>query len=147
MSEKRLSPEELQQVGLPEIDMHDDNPTKLTKLFAHYRTSGKPLPSYGVNEDGDVQLNQSLLARLGKIRQGKQVFKRDYAREMLEAAIADCGLEERDTPEAVSDAETVREAMQDNINSVRREMSGVDDKLQEALTKDNFLKANQCTSM
>lgn len=96
MAEKIMSVEELDKVGLAGIEMGWDNQQKLTALFHHYVEQKEPLPASGVNvnDNGDTMPNLSFLARFAKIKQGKQVFGRKYAREMLDKAIDECGIED-----------------------------------------------------
>lgn len=79
--------------------------------------------------------NLSHLARLAKVIQGKQVFKTKYARDMLDKAIKDCGIEDLTKSDEKNETKAVRERLQSNIDSVRRSASDTDKKLKSALDK------------
>jgi hypothetical protein len=135
MAEKKLTNEELDQVGLASIEMAWENKQKLTTLFHHYAEQKEPLPAYGVNDQGDAVPNLSLLSRLGKIIQGKQVFKRVFAREMLDAAIKKSGIEDLSKKEEKDETQMVRKHLQSSIDQARRNASDTDGKLKSALVK------------
>jgi hypothetical protein len=135
MPEKKLTTEELDQVGLASIEMNWKNEQKLTTLFHHYAEQKEPLPAYGVNDQGDAVPNLSMLARLGKIVQGKQVFKRVFAREMLDAAIKKSGIEDLSKKEEKNETQIVRKHLQSSIDKARRNASDSDEKLKSALVK------------
>jgi len=94
MAEKKLTIEELDKAGLAGIEMDWDNKQKLTALFHYFAQKKEPLPASGVNDEGDAVPNLSLLSRLAKVVQGKQVFHRVFASELLDTAINDCGIED-----------------------------------------------------
>jgi hypothetical protein len=139
MAEKKLTKEELETAGLNCIEIDWDNRQKLTALFHHYSEQNEALPASGVNERGDLTPNLSLLARLGKIVQGKQVFKTLYAREMLDAAIKKSGIENLDYKSESDETALVREKLQDAVDIAHRNGSNTDKKLQEALSKVRML--------
>lgn len=141
MAEKRLTPEELDQVGLAAIEMAWDNRQKLTALFQHFEGQGEPLPAAGVNDQGDLVVNRSKLARLAKIQQGKQVFKTQYARALLNQAIVKCGITDPKTANEPDETRVVREKMQDTVDAARRALSTTDKKLHAALSEIERLKA------
>ena len=132
MAEKKLTREELNTAGLNCIDIEWDNRQKLTALFHHYNEQDEHLPASGVNASGVLMPNLSLLARLGKIIQGKQVFKTLYARELLDAAIKKSGIENLDYKSESDETTLVREKLQDAIDTANRNGSNTDRKLQEA---------------
>ncbi|MFT7681646.1 MAG: transcription termination factor NusB [Moritella dasanensis] len=152
MAEKKLTNAELDQVGLPSIEIDWDNKQKLTALFHHYAEKKEPLPAYSVNDNGDAMPNLSHLARLAKVIQGKQVFKRVYARELLDAAIKALGIEDLN-PDEKDETQTVREYLQSSIDSARRSTSDIDKKLKEALNKiaaltdENQRQAGEITTL
>lgn len=135
MAEKKLSNEELDQVGLASIEIDWDNRQKLTTLFYHYKEKKEPLPASGVNDKGDAMPNLSLLARLAKVIQGKQVFKTIYARELLDLAIQNSGIEDLSKSDEKDETQTVRAHLQSSIDSARRNASDTDKKLKLALDK------------
>jgi len=139
MAEKKLTKEELDQVGLECIKIDWDNKKKISTLFNHFKTQKEPLPSSGVNDKGDLIANLSLLSRLAKVIQGKQVFKALYARTELDKAIKNCGIQSIDKKDEKDETKLVREKMQDTVDSVRRASSTTDKKLQTALDKVNLL--------
>lgn len=139
MAEKKLSNEELDQVGLPVIEMSWDNKQKLTTLFHHYAEKKEALPSSGVNDQGDAIPNLSLLSRLAKVIQGKQVFRRVFASKLLDNAIKECGIEDLSKPDVQDETQVVREHMQSSIESARRNASDTDKKLKAALVKVDAL--------
>lgn len=133
MAEKKLTSEELDQVGLSCIEIDWDNKQKLTTLFHHYVEKGEPLPAYTVNDQGDAVPNLSLLARLGKVKQGKQVFKTVYGSELIKEAIQRSGVEDLTAREEQDETQVVREHLQDAVDAARRTASTSDVKLQTAL--------------
>lgn len=139
MAEKIMSNEELDQVGLTCIEIDWDNKQKLTTLFHHYVEQKEPLPASGVNDNGDTMPNLSSLARFAKIKQGKQVFGRKYAREMLDKAIKVCGIEDLSKSDEKDETQIVRAHLQSSIDSARRNASDTDKKLKSALDKVNAL--------
>jgi hypothetical protein len=139
MAEKIMSVEELDKVGLAGIEMAWDNQQKLTALFHHYVEQKEPLPASGVNDNGDTMANLSFLARFSKIKQGKQVFRRKYAREMLDKAIKVCGIEDLSKSDEKDETQIVRAHLQSSIDSARRNASDTDKKLKSALDKVNAL--------
>lgn len=139
MAEKKLTKEELDTAGLNFIEIDWDNRQKLTALFHHYSEQKESLPASGVNDKGDLTPNLSLLARLGKIIQGKQVFKTLYAREMLEAAIKKNGIEELNYKSESDEITIVREKLQNTVDIANRNGSITDKKLHEALAKQRML--------
>jgi hypothetical protein len=139
MAEKIMSNEELDQVGLTCIEIDWDNQQKLTTLFHHYVEQKEPLPASGVNDNGDTIPNLSFLARFAKIKQGKQVFRRKYARDMLDEAIDKCGIEDLSKSDEKDETQIVRAHLQSSIDSARRDSSGIDKKLKSALDKVNAL--------
>ncbi len=141
MAEKKLTNEELDQVGLTSIEMNWDNKQKLTTLLHHYAEQKEPLPAYGVNDQGVAIPNLSLLARLAKVVQGKQVFKRVFAREMLDTAIKKCGIEDLSKRDEKDEIKTVREHLQSSVDESRRNASNTDKKLRSALDKVDALTA------
>ena len=139
MAEKIMSVEELDKIGLVSIEMNWDNQQKLTTLFHHYVEQKEPLPASGVNDNGDTMPNLSFLARFAKIKQGKQVFRRKYAREMLDKAIDECGIEDLSKSDEKDETQIVRVHLQSSIDSARRNASDTDKKLKLALDKVNAL--------
>lgn len=139
MAEKKLTLEELDQVGLVSIEIDWDNLQKLTTLFHHYVDQKEPLPASGVNDSGDSIPNLSKLARLGKIKQGKQVFKTRYARDMLDGAIKKSGIEDLSNTEEQDETQTVRKHLQSSVDEARRNASDADKKLKSALVKVDAL--------
>jgi hypothetical protein len=139
MAEKIMSVEELDKIGLASIEMNWGNPQKLTTLFHHYVEQKDPLPASGVNDNGDTIPNLSFLARFAKIKQGKQVFRRKYARDMLDEAIDKCGIEDLSKSDEKDETQIVRVHLQSSIDSARRNSSGIDKKLKLALDKVNAL--------
>lgn len=139
MAEKKLTNAELDKAGLACIELGWDNEQKLTALFHHYAEQKESLPASGVNDQGDAVPNLSYLARLGKIIQGKQVFKRVYAGELLDAAIKKCGIVDLSKPDVEDETQIVREHLQSNIDSARRDASDTDKKLKSALVKVDAL--------
>ena len=140
MAEKNLSREELDQVGLACIEIGWGNKQKLITLFHHFAEQDEPLPASGVNDQGDAVPNLSLLARLGKVKQGKQVFKTNYARELLNKAIKKSGIEDLKTKNEHNETQVVREHLQNSIDAVRRSASNTEKKLQKALDDLRSLK-------
>ena len=134
-----MSNEELDQVGLTCIEIDWDNKQKLITLFHHYVEQKWPLPASGVNDNGDTIPNLSFLARFAKIKQGKQVFRRKYARDMLDEAIDKCGIEDLSKSDEKDETQIVRAHLQSSIDSARRDSSGIDKKLKSALDKVNAL--------
>jgi hypothetical protein len=130
--EKKLTREELDQAGLSSINIESDNKKKIADLFEHFISQNEPLPGYGVNEQGDMQPNLSKLARLAKVVQGAQVFKRAYANDALVAAIKKCGIED---PQKIDGDEVteVRAHLQESVEAAQRKASTASDKLQDAL--------------
>ncbi|MCJ8350875.1 hypothetical protein [Moritella sp.] len=153
MAEKKLTNAELDQVGLSSIEIDWDNKQKLTALFHHYAEQKEPLPAYSVNDNGDAMPNLSHLARLAKVIQGKQVFKRVYARELLDAAIKALSIEDLSNPDEKDETQTVREHLQSSIDNARRSTSDIDNKLKEALNKiaaltdENQRQAGEITTL
>jgi hypothetical protein len=153
MAEKKLTNEELDQVGLASIEMAWENKQKLTTLFHHYAEQKEPLPAYGVNDQGDAVPNLSLLSRLGKIIQGKQVFKRVFAREMLDAAIKKSGIEDLTKNEEKDETQIVRKHLQSSVDQARRNASDTDEKLKTAqvkvaaLTEENQRQAKEIETL
>lgn len=141
MAEKKLAREELDQFGLSCVEIDWDNTQKLTALFHHYTEKKEPLPAFGVNDQGDATPNLSLLARLAKVIQGKQVFKRIFARKLLEDAIKQCGIEDLSKTEEKDETQAVRKHLQSGIDEARRNASNTDRKLKEALDNVAALKA------
>jgi hypothetical protein len=141
MAEKKLTVEELDKVGIVDIEMAWNNTQKLTALFHHFVIKKEPLPASGVNDRGDAIANLSKLARLGKIKQGKQIFKALYAREMLNKAIKICGIEDLAKSDEGDDIKVVREHLQSGIDEARRYASDADKKLIAALNKVDALTA------
>ncbi|WP_338456684.1 hypothetical protein [uncultured Alteromonas sp.] len=141
MAEKKLTTEELNKVGIVDIEMTWDNKQKLTALFHHFVIKKEPLPASGVNDHGDAIANLSKLARLGKIKQGKQIFKALYAREMLNVAIKKCGIEDLAKNDEGDETKVVREHLQSGIDEARRYASDADKKLIAALNKVDALTA------
>jgi hypothetical protein len=139
MAEKIMSVEELDKIGLASIELGWDNKQKLTTLFHHYVEQKEPLPSSGVNDNGDTMPNLSFLARFAKIKQGKQVFKRIYARDILNDAIDKCGIEDLSKSDEKDETQIVRAHLQSSIDSARRNSSDIDKKLKSALDKVNAL--------
>jgi len=139
VAEKKLTPEELDQVGLECININWENPEKLTKLFEYFAEKKSPLPTYCVNNKGDATPNLSQLARLGKIISGKQVFRGKYANDLLIAAIKNCGIEDLSKQDEKDETKVVRRHMQDSIDEARRNASNTDKKLQDALVKVDAL--------
>lgn len=139
MAEKIMSVEELDKVGLASIEMGWDNQQKLTALFHHFVKKKEPLPASGVNDNGDTMANLSFLARFAKIKQGKQVFRRKYAREMLDKAIKVCGIKDLSKSDEKDETQIVRVHLQSSIYSARRNASDTDKKLKSALDKVNAL--------
>ena len=135
MAEKKLTKAELDKVGLVCIEIDWQNKQKLTALFHYFATQKEPLPASGVNDRGDLTPNLCLLARLGKVVQGKQVFKTAYGRVALEQALKKCGIEDVKTQDQSNETAVVREKMQDTIDAVARNASTTDTKLQAALAK------------
>ena len=135
MAEKKLTREELDQVGLTCIEIDWGNKQKLVTMFHHFAEKGESLPASGVNDKGDFVPNLSLLARLGKVIQGKQVFNTIYGRVELDKAIRLCGIEDLKTKDGIDETSLVREKMQDTVDAIRHSSSVTDKKLQEALAK------------
>jgi hypothetical protein len=139
MAEKKLTLEELDHIGLVCIEIDWDNLQKLTAMFHHYVTQKEPLPSSGVNDNGDAIPNLSKLARLAKVKQGKQVFQAHYARKMLDTAIINSGIEDPSKTEEQDETKTVREKLQKSIDEARSNASNTDTKLKLALDKVDAL--------
>ncbi|MEH6710568.1 MAG: hypothetical protein V7733_05100 [Paraglaciecola polaris] len=139
MAEKKLTLEELDQVGLACIEIDWENNQKLTTLFHYYSEQNKPLPAWGVNNNGDALPNLSLLARLGKIKQGKQVFKTRYARDMLDETIRICNIEDLSKLNEKDETQVVRKHLQSSVDEARFNASVTDKKLKEALVKADAL--------
>lgn len=135
MAEKKLSNDELDRVGLKSIEIDWSNQRKLTTLFHHYAEPKEPLPASGVNDQGDATPNLCLLARLGKIIQGKQVFKNIYARELLNKAIETSGIEDLSKKAEKAETQMVRKHLQSSVDQARRNASDTDQKLKSALVK------------
>ncbi len=141
MAEPQLSLEELDRVGLPHIDVHWPNEQKMEAMFKHFKDMKEPLPSHTVNADGVAEPNKSLLARLAKIKSGKQVFKADYAIKLLKKALRNVGVVDPTKKNGDETSAEVREGMQNTVDKARRERSDADKKLGEALDKVELLKA------
>jgi hypothetical protein len=139
MAEKKLTNEELDKVGLDSIEMSWENKEKLTALFHHYDEQKEPLPASGVNDQGDAVPNLSLLARLAKILQGKQVFQRIFASEMLKEAIKKSGIEDLKKSDEPFETQVVREHLQSSVDTAQRNASDTDKKLKAALVKVDAL--------
>jgi len=140
MAEPKLSLEELDRVGLPHIDIHWPNEQKMEAMFQHYIDMKEPLPSHTVNADGVAEPNKSLLARLAKIKSGKQVFKADYAMELLNKALRKVGVVDPTKKNGDETSDEVREGMQSTVDKAHRERSVADKKLGEALDLADLLK-------
>jgi hypothetical protein len=139
MAEKKLTNEELDKVGLDSIEMSWENKQKLTALFHHYAQNKEALPASGVNDNGDAIPNLSLLSRLAKVIQGKQVFRRVFASDMLDAAIKKCGIEDLSKPDDHNETTIVRDHMQSSVDAARRTASDTDKKLKSSLVKVDAL--------
>ncbi len=144
MAEKKLTIEELDKVGLSDIEIGWDNKQKLTALFHHFDINKEPLPASGVNDQGDAVPNLSLLSRLAKVVQGKQVFRRVFASDMLNEAIKKVGIEDLSKTDDADETKIVRDYMQGSVDAARRNASDSDKKLKSALIKvDALTEENQ----
>lgn len=141
MAEPKLSLEELDRVGLEHIDITWPNEQKMEAMFQHFIDLKEPLPSHTVNQEGVAEPNRSMLARLAKVKSGKQVFKADYAQKLLANAISKVGVVDPHKSQRNETTEEVREGMQSTVDTARRERSQADKKLGEALDRVHLLKA------
>jgi hypothetical protein len=139
MAEKKLTLDELDKMGLACIEIHWENNQKLTALFHHFAEQKAPLPASGVNDKGDAVPNLSQLARLAKVIQGKQVFRRVYANDLLVEAIRKCGIEDLTKSDEKDETQVVRKHLQSSVDEARRSASETDKKLKSALVKADAL--------